>query len=128
MNEEAKSGLKFLDIDDEAGGILAYSVTSGKITEDELAPVWARFEDAKAEDRKIRIYAEMSGIPSASGGVVIDKFKHLGSILSTMERMAIVGDAGWMGLYAKVVDPITKFDIRHFTTDQKEQAQAWIYE
>jgi hypothetical protein len=128
MNEPAEYGIKFLDIDDEAAGILAYAVDGGEISEDEVAPVWARFENAKANDKKIRIYAEMSAIPSTSGGVIMEKLKHLGSIMSTLERMAIVGDAGWMGLYAKIVDPITKPDIKHFTTDQRDAAIAWIRE
>jgi len=128
MNEEATTGFRFLDIDDEAAGIMAYAVDGGKLAEADIAPVWERFEDAKANDKKIRIYAEMSGIPSTSGAVIVEKFKHLGSIMSTMERMAIVGDAGWMGIYAKLADPITKFDIRHFTLEQRDEAVAWIRE
>jgi hypothetical protein len=127
MNETTP-GIRFLDIDDEAAGILAYAVDGGEITEADVAPVWARFEDAKANDKKIRIYAEMSAIPSTSGGVIVEKLKHLGSIMSTLERMAIVGDAGWMGIYAKLVNPVTKPDIRHFTTEQRDEAVAWIQE
>ena len=40
--------------------------------------------------------------------------------------MAIVGDAGWLELYAKVIDPITKPDIRHFGTADKDAALAWL--
>ncbi len=126
--EEAKTGLRFLEIDDEAAGILAYAVDGGEISECDVASVWTRFEDAKANGRKIRIYAEMSAMPSASGAVIVEKFKHLRSIMSTMDRMAIVGDAAWMGIYAKIVDPITKFDIKRFTTEQRDQAVAWIRE
>ena len=58
----------------------------------------------------------------------MDKLKRLGTIFSTMERMAIVGDAGWMDVYAKIVDPITKFDVRHFTVEQKKDAICWLKE
>ena len=128
MSEAATKGLRILDIDDEEAGILAYAADGGKITEDEAAPIWKRFEDAKANGQKIRIYAEMSGIPSSSGAVIVEKLKHLGSIMSSLERMAVVGDAGWMGIYVKIADPITKFDVRHFTTEQKDEAIAWIKE
>ncbi len=124
--EEAKTGLRFLEIDDEAAGILAYAVDGGEISERDVASVWTRFENAKVNGKKIRIYAEMSALPGASGAVIVEKFKHLRSIMSTMDRMAIVGDAGWMGVYAKIVDPITKFDIKRFTTEQRDQAVAWI--
>jgi hypothetical protein len=128
MNEEAKTGLRFLDFDDKTAGILAYALDGSEISESDVAPIWARFDDAKANGKKIRIYAEMSAIPSAGGGVIVEKFKHLGNIMSTLERMAIVGDAGWMGIYAKVINPITKPDIRHFTTEQRTDAVAWIKE
>ena len=127
MNEEAKVGLRILDIDDEEEGILAYAI-DGKITEADAAPIWERFEAAKANDKKIRIYAEMSGLPSASGTVIVEKLKHLSSIMSTMEKMAIVGDAGWMGIYTRIADPLTKFDIKHFSREQKDEAVAWIRE
>lgn len=126
MNDNIKTGLKFLDLDDAAAGILAYAVDGGEITEADADPIWRRFDDAKANGTKIRIYAEMSALPSASGGVIVDKLKHFGSIMSTMERMAIVGDAGWMGIYAKIIDPITKADIKHFTMEQRDDAIAWI--
>jgi hypothetical protein len=126
MNETAKYGLKFLDFDNEAAGILAYSVDGGEINEADAAPIWQRFEKAQAAGTKIRIYAEMSAIPSVSGGLIVEKLKHLGSILTALECMAIVGDAGWMGIYAKIVDPITKFDVKHFTLEQRDEAIAWI--
>jgi hypothetical protein len=126
MNEEANYGFKFLDFDDEANGILAYSVDGGEITEAAAAPIWQRFEQAKANGTKIRVYAEMSALPGVSGGLIIEKFKHLGSILSSLERMAVVGDAGWMGIYAKIVDPVTKFDVKHFVLDRHDEAIAWL--
>ena len=126
MTEESGYGLKILEIDNAAGGILAYSVDGGKISEDAAAPIWQRFDDAKAAGKKIRLYAEMSAIPMVSGGLVIDKLKRLGTIFTTIDRMAIVGDAGWLDVYAKIVDPITKFDVRHFTREQQEEAITWI--
>jgi len=126
MNDTEKYGLRFLDFDDEAAGILAYSADGGEISETDAAPIWQRFEKAQAAGTKIRIYAEMSAIPSVSGGLIFEKLKHLGSILSSLERMAVVGDAGWMGIYAKIVDPITKFDVKHFTLEQRDEAIAWV--
>jgi hypothetical protein len=125
MTESKKPGIRFLDFDDEANGILAYAI-EGDLSDEEVAPVWARFEEAKEFDQKIRIYAEMSVFPKAAPSLVFEKLKRLGAIMSTVERLAIVGDAGWMELYAKIIDPITKPDIRHFSTEQKEEAVAWL--
>ena len=42
--------------------------------------------------------------------------------------MAIVGDAGWMLVWATIFDPVTKPDLRNFKTDQREEALAWLRE
>ena len=128
MSEDRRYGLKMLDFDDAEGGILAYSIDGGDISDDAAAIIWQRFDDAQAAGRKIRLYAEMSAIPKVSGKLVADKLKRLGAIFTTMDRMAIVGDAGWMDIYAKIVDPITRFDVKHFTSEQKEEAVAWLRE
>jgi len=119
-------GFQLLDMDDESAGILAYSIGDGKITEEDAAPIWDRFDAAKANGAKVRVYAEMSAMPSVAGAVILDKLKHLGSIITSLERVAVVGDAGWLAIYAKLVDPITKPDIRHFTMEQKNEAAKWI--
>ena len=119
-------GLHFLEIDNVETGILAYSIDGGDIPEEASATIWQRFDDAKAKGEKIRIYAEMSALPKVSGKLVMEKLKRLKTIFTTIDRMAIVGDAGWMDVYATIVDPITKFDVKHFNMDQKEEAIAWM--
>ena len=121
-------GLKILEIDNAELGILAYSVDGGDIPEEASSIIWQRFDDAKIKGEKIRIYAEMSALPKVSGKLVMEKLKRLGTIFTTVDRMAIVGDTGWMDVYAKIVDPITKFEVKHFTVDQKEEAIAWMKE
>lgn len=128
MSEGSKYGLKMLEMDDIERGILAYSVDGGDISDDAAAIIWQRFDDAKEAGKKIRLYAEMTALPKASGKLVMDKLKRLGAIFTTIERMAIVGDSGWMDVYAKIVDPITRFEVKHFTSEQKEEAVIWLNE
>ena len=128
MSEESKYGLKMLEIDNEERGILAYSIDGGKISEDAAAPIWKRFDDAKAQRKKIRLYAEMSALPKASGGLVMDKLKRLGTVRYDHFLTNGWSISGWMDVYAKIVDPITKFDVKHFATEQKGEAIAWIRE
>lgn len=128
MSEASKYGLKMLDIDSAERGILAYSIDGGEISDDAASIIWQRFDAAKAAGTKIRLYAEMSALPKASGKLVMDKLKRLGTIFTTIDRMAIVGDAGWMDVYAKIVDPITKFEVKHFSSEQTEESVNWITE
>ena len=123
---EADNALTFLDFDDPEGGVVAYSVGKGHIPDEAANEIWSRFDKAGAEGRKLSLYCEMRGMPSMDGSLILEKFKRLGTILSTMERFAIVGDQGWLDVYAKLVDPITGFEVRSFSTDQAALAKAWV--
>ena len=123
---EAANALTFLDFDDPDGGVIAYSVGKGIISDDAASEIWKRFDEAAAEGKKLCIYCEMRSMPSMNAGIIMDKFKRLGSILSTLDRFAIVGDQGWLEVYSRIVDPITRFEVRNFSSDQAALARAWV--
>ncbi len=127
MSGVETAGLQLLDLDDAEAGIIAYSV-GGRVTGEQAQEVWDRVDAAAAEGRKLRLYYEMHGFPSGEPSVFLEKMKRVGKIMKTIERMAIIGDQRWLGVYTRIVDPITKMDIRHFTTEQKDAAAAWIRE
>lgn len=126
MPEQKKDGLIPLDIDDEANGILAYAVDDGEILDSDADWIWQRFDAAKAEGRKLRIFAEMRAVPRFHAGLVAEKLKRFRTLLTTMERIAVVGDQGWLDIYAKIVDPITRFEVRHFTMEERQEAIDWV--
>ena len=128
MSEEQESAFRLLEIDDPEAGVLAYAIEEGRIKAEDLTPLWSRFDDAKAKGTKVRVLAEYHGTPSVSGGMVMDKLKRLRTILTTIERMAVVGDQAWLPLYQMLVDPITKVEIRHFKMEERSEAAAWILE
>jgi len=127
MSSTESAGLRLLDIDDPEAGILAYAL-HGKVTAEQGEEVFSRFREAAEAGRKLRLYYELEGFPSAEGSVYLDKMKSLGAILKTIERMALVGDQRWLGVYTAIVDPITKADIKHFKSDEKDAAAAWVRE
>lgn len=121
----AASGWARLEGHDPAAGILAYRV-AGRIEIEQARELFDQIEGASREGRKLRLYYEPQGFPTASPGVVLEKLKRLGTILSVVERMALVGDQRWLRLYTAVFDGITKTELRHFGSDQKDQAWVWI--
>ncbi len=127
MNETKDTSLELLEFDDPDQGLLAYAI-HGKITAEAAAPIFERFTKASQAGTKIRIFADMQDYGGFELGVVSEKAKHLGSIFKTVERMAVVGDAGWMAIWAKVFDPVTRPDLRHFSSEQRDEALAWLQE
>ena len=126
MSGDSK-GLTRLEIDDDEAGLLAYSL-AGKATTEQGEEFFTRVQTAHDAGRKVRVYYEMHGFPSADMGVVRTKLEHLGAMWNAIERMALVGDQGWLAIYTKLADPVTKPDIRHFSTDEKDAALAWLRE
>ena len=46
------------------------------------------------------------------------KFQNLGTILRSIEKMAIVGDERWLETWVSIVDPLTPQQIRYFERDE----------
>ena len=116
-----------LDIDEPEGRLIAYEV-GGKITAEQAKVLFDRIEKAAAEDRKLRLYYELHGFPTSEASVMLEKLKRMGTILKTIERVAIVGDQRWLGVYAAIFDPFTKMKLRRFKNEEKDAALAWIRE
>ena len=120
-----RSGLEILEIGDPEAGIVGYCV-DGKVTAAQARPIFERFEQALAAGRKVRILAEMRHCGGFELAVVAEKAKHLPAIFKTVERVAIVGDTRWLEFYTKLFDPITKMEIKHFTTHERNAALEWL--
>jgi 2-succinyl-5-enolpyruvyl-6-hydroxy-3-cyclohexene-1-carboxylate synthase len=125
MSEE-KPAFRLLDIDSAGQNLIAYELNDGEVTDDELTPYWRRFDEAVGHDRKLRIYAEMHAIPRFGDALVVEKLKRLTAATSAIERMALVGDARWLAVYASAAAPMFSAEIRHFTMAEKDDALAWI--
>ncbi len=121
------AGLTRLEFDDPAAGLMAYSV-GGKITAEQAQEVFDAIQAAADAGRKLRLYYELHGFPTAEPSVFVEKLKHMGAIWRAVERMAIVGDQRWLGVYTKLMDPVTKPDLRHFGVEEREAARAWLAE
>ncbi len=126
MTSAEKPALRFLDFNDPENGILAYCLGNGKLVDSDLHPIWDVFDSAKKTGKKIRIYCEIDTIPSVSATVIFDKFKRIGTLLSTIERMAIVGDQAWLDFYARIVNPVTGFEVRSFASGNAGSAKQWV--
>ena len=124
---KTEGALRIPDLDDDEAGILAYSI-EGKITAEQAKEIFDRIEIGAAAGRRLRVYYEMQGFPKSEPSVFLEKLKRLGTILKTVERLAIVGDQRWLALYTAIFDPITRAELRRFKTDERGEAAAWIRE
>jgi len=123
---DKKPGFRMLDLDRSDENLIAYELTEGEVTDDELAPYWKRFDEAATDGRRIRIFAVMHALPKFGDGLVVEKLNRVESVKSVVERMAIVGDASWLATYAKTAAPIMDIEIIHFPMADRKAALAWI--
>ena len=127
MTKLETSTFQPLDFDEPDGRLIAYEI-AGKITAEQARPLFDRIERAAAEGRQLRVYYEIQGFPTGERSVLLEKLKHLGTILKTIERIAIVGDQRWLTAYTIIFDPMTRADIRNFKSDDRAAALDWIRE
>lgn len=120
------TGLVFLDFNDPENGLLAYAFHGGTLEPEAVQPIWDCIDAARENDTNLRIYCELHALPKPNLSIIGDKLKRLGTIWTHIERMAIVGDQGWLEYYEMIVDPITRFDVRWFPVADAQEARAWV--
>ena len=102
----------------------------GKISDDDMQLLIETAEmklTALGEGGRLRIYVEVDSFGGFGLDALIKDLKFGLSHFRDFERKAVVSDKAWMGRMAKVFDPLfPHIELRHFSTEQREAARAWV--
>ena len=120
-------GTEFVDLDTDDPRVIGIKIT-GKVTADAITRLVARLETVQASGQKARLYVDLAGYEGYELPMVKEKFAHIGTFWTSIERCAYVVDKVWMSTAIGLVDAVTPMHLRAFGTDQDAEARAWIVE
>jgi len=123
----SEAGYRFIDPPQPRDGLVAYEIF-GHFTADDMRGMLEHLEAEIAKHGKLRLYQDVSEYGGVELAAVREKLKHMKTLWSGIERVAVVGDQRWMEIWIGIVDPVTPQDIRYFPTDDKDAAFAWLNE
>lgn len=117
--------IKFLKTKEEKIVHLKYE---GEITDEDYKKVLIpQLEKKISKAAPLRVLADMRKVKGIGWKAMVDDYKFGMDHLKDFERMATVGDIWWLGPMMKVSNLFFKMDLKHFKSDQLEDAKKWIH-
>ena len=118
-------GIEYLDLGSDDPSVIGLKA-SGTITADAMVALIDRLESVQASGHKARMYLDLTEYKSSELSVVKEKFAHMGTFWTGIERCAYVVDTGWMSTAIGLIDAVTPMHLRAFDPDQDAEARAWV--
>ncbi len=112
----------------EEGNIIGFRL-NGRIEDEEFDEITEKIEEMLEEHNKLRVYAEIEKIGGMSVNTFMKdihfKLKHW----RDFEKEAVVSDKGWLESWVGIADKLfPHIEVKHFSTDEKEEAKEWLKE
>ncbi|MEM6395523.1 MAG: STAS/SEC14 domain-containing protein [Bacteroidota bacterium] len=99
----------------------------GKLTDKDYELLDMLIEDQRRDHGKARIYLEIVDLEGISFRAIWQDLKTTVKHYSHIERIAIVGDQGWLKATIKVSDLMTPgLDMQAFPTEDRQRAMNWL--
>lgn len=114
-------GISFL----KTGVVNTLSVTiDGRVTGYDLREIANRVDEMFESQGKVNLLARITKFPKLGKGVLSEKLRMF-SLLGKIRRYAVVAP-GWMAPQIALINPLLTLEIRHFPTDEYEEALNWL--
>ncbi|GAB6051752.1 STAS/SEC14 domain-containing protein [Magnetospira thiophila] len=98
----------------------------GRLCHEDYVFLLPRLESLIAQHGRLRVLFHLGGFewvdPHAAWDDLMFGLRHW----NDLERMAIVGEAGWESLLARVMAEIAPVETRYFDVSRVEEAWAWL--
>ena len=124
---EKRGAIRFLPTNKD--NVLAFEV-DGVLSSSEMPGVTQKLEQFLDDHDTVRLLARMKNFDGFDPSILIHSSGLLSMKVAAMkklERYAIVGAPRWMCTFIETMNPVfPKVDIRTFTTDQENEALAWL--
>lgn len=115
-----------IEVKDDNQNILAFKV-SGKLTKSELDDLVPTLEKHVKKYEDPHLLMIMENFKGWDGAEAFWKDLQLDAkYIGHFDRIAVAGDKKWQDWGTKLVNPITKEELKFFPIDQTDEAWDWI--
>lgn len=118
------SGFHEIQVEDTSQGKLIHLTFVEKLDKDDYERFIPMLEGLMAGDAKIQILVELRDFTGYSGAALLEEAKFSLSHSPEINKLAIVGNATWLGGLAMLAKPLTA--VRFFDAEELETAREWL--
>jgi len=109
----------------DASGVVTVTV-SGKVTKEDYRPLLPKLERLLQEQGSLRFLIHLEDVAGFELGALWEDIKFDYSHQSRYGRTAIVGDRDWQAWATRLSSLFFDAEMRFFTIDEAEAADAWV--
>ena len=97
-----------------------------KLRKEDYEQFVPQIEGLMKKEAKIRLVIELKEFKGWTAGALWEDTKFAARHFNDIERLAVVGEAGWEKGLTAFIKPFTTAAVRYFDRRAADQAQAWI--
>ncbi|QDU31993.1 hypothetical protein KS4_00210 [Poriferisphaera corsica] len=110
---------------DGVDNAIGFSI-DGKLHADDYRRIIPICEQLIEDTGELRILVYLKHYEGASFAALFQDLKFDVSHWSKFKRIAMVGDKKWQAHMAKLTDLIMHGEVKHFTSDEMDEAWVWV--
>lgn len=100
---------------------------AGKMEEADMARPVKAIEEKLASSEQVAIYVEVESFTGVSFDALVEDIRFALPNFKKFNKKAVVSDKQWMEKLTRVADKfLPSIELRHFSSDQREEARAWV--
>lgn len=115
-----------IQVTEERGGRELDVMVTGKLTHADYDRFVPMFEQRARDHGRIRVLFHMTDFHGWEPAALWDDIKFDVKHFSDIERIAMVGDAGWEKGMSAFCRPFTSATIRYFDREAIDEARTWL--
>jgi hypothetical protein len=119
-------GFDEIRVEKSARGDIVTLIIKGKLEKEDYELFVPQLEGFMKGGARIRLMVELRDFKGWTAGALWEDTKFAARHFSDIERLAVVGDAGWEKGMTAFIKPFTAADVKYFDRGEADRAQAWI--
>jgi len=119
-------GFNEIQTEKSAAGDIVTLVFKGQLRKEDYELFVPQLEGFMKGGAKIRLVVELRDFKGWTAGALWEDTKFAARHFGDIERLAVVGDAGWEKGMTAFIKPFTAANVKYFDRKETERAHAWI--
>ena len=121
-------GFDEIRLEKSSVGNVAILTFKGKLEKEDYDMFVPQIEGLMRDHAKIRLLVELRDFKGWTAGALWEDTKFAARHYSDIERLAVVGDAGWEKGMTAFIKPFTAAAVKYFDRQDASSAYEWIRE
>jgi hypothetical protein len=115
----------FEQLSGSAGNVLGFKMGE-HVTAEDVRAIGGMIAEKIAVHTNIRLLIEFEGFPHMEPEALLEKLRFIRDHSGGIDRMAVVGNRGWIKAWVKIGGLFTRREVEYFERSDRQSAWEWL--